>query len=129
MDSVYQANVSSISDENAINFVPSAPNLKTNNQTVMLTCGSKTFTLTGGTFQPGTQYILTKLKGKSATLITTDQNESVMTNESDKNKLLAIESPNINQTISIDSNQQSTFINTNQQASIKDLSSKKVSLA
>jgi len=122
MDTVYEAN---ISDENAINFVPTASNLNTNNKTVMLTCG-KTFTLTGGTFQPGTQYILTKLKGKSATLLTADQNESVMMNESDKDKMLTVESPNMNQIISIGSDQQSMFIDTNQQASIKDFSPKKV---
>ncbi|XP_071648347.1 uncharacterized protein [Temnothorax longispinosus] len=73
--------------QNTINFVPIAPaNLK--NQKITLMCGNKTFTLTGGaTFQPGAQYVLTKLKGNPATLTLSDQKKVVAMNEPDKVKV------------------------------------------
>ncbi|XP_077254516.1 uncharacterized protein LOC143893234 isoform X1 [Temnothorax americanus] len=73
--------------QNTINFVPIAPaNLKT--QKITLMCGNKTFTLTGGaTFQPGAQYVLTKLKGNPATLTLSDQKKVVAVNEPDKVKV------------------------------------------
>lgn len=84
-------------------------------------CGNKTFTLTGGTFQPGTQYVLTKLKGKP-TMMVADQ-KKIVTNEPDKFKVESNVS-NINQSTTVPStSQQPTIINL-QSPSIKSLSKK-----
>lgn len=103
---------------NAISFVPiapMAPNMK-NQKTITLMCGNKTFTLTGGTFQPGTQYVLTKLKGKP-TMMVADQKKLVTMNEPDKVKVESNVS-NINQS--------STSPSTSQQPPVIKSSSKKV---
>lgn len=89
-------------------------------------CGNKTFTLTGGTFQPGTQYVLTKLKGKP--LMMADQKKTIAITEPDKIKKT---NPPIStsQFPTVPSTSQQPIISTNQQstvASIKGLSSKKV---
>lgn len=84
----YHTNISTsiAPTQNTINFVPIAPNIKTQ-KTITLMCGNKTFTLTGGTFQPGTQYVLTKLKGKPTALMLTDQKKIIAMNEPDKIKI------------------------------------------
>ncbi|XP_025263798.1 FK506-binding protein 5 isoform X2 [Camponotus floridanus] len=125
LDTTY-TNISSTPPQN-INLLPIAPNLK-NNKTITLMCGNKTFTLTGGTFQPGTQYVLTKLKGKP--LMMADQKKTIAISESNKIKKT---SPPIStsQSPTVPSTSQQPIISTNQQstvASIKGLSSKKVVL-
>ncbi|XP_012223549.1 uncharacterized protein PF3D7_1120000-like isoform X2 [Linepithema humile] len=67
LDTTYETNISPPTQNN-LNFVPIVPNIM-RNKTVTLMCGSKAFKLSGGQFQPGTQYVLTKLKGKPATLM------------------------------------------------------------
>lgn len=87
MDTTYETNIST---ENNLNFVPIVPN-NVKNKTITLMCGSKAFKLTGGQFQPGTQYVLTKLKGKPAALmpVTTDSKKAVVVTE---NKIKVSES-------------------------------------
>lgn len=125
LDTTY-TNISSTPPQN-INLLPIAPNLK-NNKTITLMCGNKTFTLTGGTFQPGTQYVLTKLKGKP--LMMADQKKTIAISES--NKIKKTNSPiSTSQSQTVPSTSQQPIISTNQQstvASIKGLSSKKVVL-
>ncbi|GAB1862786.1 hydroxyisourate hydrolase [Camponotus japonicus] len=125
LDTTY-TNISSTPPQN-INLLPIAPNLK-NNKTITLMCGNKTFTLTGGTFQPGTQYVLTKLKGKP--LMMADPKKTIAISEPDKIKKT---NPPIStsQFPTVPSTSQQPIISTNQQstvASIKGLSSKKVVL-
>ncbi|XP_014483570.1 PREDICTED: uncharacterized protein LOC106749040 isoform X3 [Dinoponera quadriceps] len=61
------------------------------NRTITLTSGGKTLTLTGGTFQPGTQYVLSKIKGaKLPTLVV-----------SDKKPIVAVNSPDVNKTVQL----------------------------
>lgn len=48
-------------------------------------CGSKTFTLSGGSFQPGTQYVLTKLQNKPT--INDSRTKTIKVTETDKTKL------------------------------------------
>ncbi|XP_020282167.1 uncharacterized protein LOC109853962 [Pseudomyrmex gracilis] len=69
------------------------------NKTVTLMCGSKTFTLSGGSFQPGTQYVLTKLQNKPT--INDSKTRTIKVTETDKTKLsVALGSTsNINQTL------------------------------
>lgn len=88
LNTTYQTNISTsvAPTQNTINFVPIAPNIKTQ-KTITLMCGNKTFTLTGGTFQPGTQYVLTKLKGKPTALMLTDQKKIIAMNEPEKIKV------------------------------------------
>lgn len=46
----------------------------TQNKTITLTSGGKTLTLTGGTFQPGTRYVLSKIQGSQfPTLVMADK--------------------------------------------------------
>lgn len=66
LDTTYETNITT-SIQNA-NFVPIMPN-NTKTKTITVMCGSKAFKLTGGQFQPGTQYVLTKLKGKHTPLV------------------------------------------------------------
>lgn len=74
-------------------------------------CGNKSFTLTGGTFQPGMQYVLTKLKGKPTALMLPDQ-KKVIGNEPDKIKVEPIPVSGINQTSTVPStSQQPTVVN------------------
>lgn len=107
--------------QNAINFVPIAPNIKTP-KTITLMCGNKTFTLTGGTFQPGTQYVLTKLKGKPTALMLTDQKKVIPTNESDKVKAEQTVS-NISQSSTVPSTSQQPIIS-NKESPSKSLPKK-----
>lgn len=109
LNTAYQTNMTSTAPiQNAINFLPIASNI--NQKTITLMCGNKSFTLTGGTFQPGTQYVLTKLKGKPTALMLTDQ-KKVIANEPDKIKVESIVS-GINQTSTVPStSQQSTVGN------------------
>lgn len=122
----YQTNMSTSTapTQNAINFVPIAPNIKTP-KTITLMCGNKTFTLTGGTFQPGTQYVLTKLKGKPTALMLTDQKKVIPTNESDKVKAEQTVS-NISQSSTVPSTSQQPIIS-NKESPSKSLP-KKVSV-
>ncbi|XP_035733968.1 uncharacterized protein LOC118446890 isoform X3 [Vespa mandarinia] len=62
-----------------VNTLPIAP---AQNKTITLTSGGKTLTLTGGTFQPGTQYVLSKLKSKIPTLVMTEKKPICVTSES-----------------------------------------------
>lgn len=133
LNTSYQTNIiSPTPNQNTINFLPIVPNLK-NNKTITLMCGNKTFTLTGGTFQPGTQYVLTKLKGKP--LMMADPNKTMAVSEPDKIKTSNLSSSTSQSLPIIPSTSQQPIstnhqpISTNQQsnaASIKGPSSKKV---
>lgn len=128
LDTSYQTNIiSSTPNQNTINFLPIAPNLK-NNKTITLMCGNKTFTLTGGTFQPGTQYVLTKLKGKP--LMMADPKKTIAVSEPDKIKTSNLSTSATSQSSPVTpSTSQQPIVSTNQQsnaASIKGASSKKV---
>ena len=105
--------------KSTMNYVPIAPNPNTQ-KTITLMCGNKTFTLTGGTFQPGTQYVLTKLKGNPTALMLTDQNKII--NESE-NKIQIKPDSNIDQSLIIPSTSQQSV---NQQSADTKLSTKKV---
>ncbi|KAK2582581.1 hypothetical protein KPH14_004869 [Odynerus spinipes] len=61
-----------------VNTLPIAP---AQNKTITLTSGGKTLTLTGGTFQPGTQYVLSKLKSKLPTLVMADKKPICITKQ------------------------------------------------
>ncbi|XP_050448024.1 uncharacterized protein LOC126849813 isoform X2 [Cataglyphis hispanica] len=136
LNTSYQTNIiSSTPNQNTINFLPIVPNLK-NNKTITLMCGNKTFTLTGGTFQPGTQYVLTKLKGKP--LMMADTNKTIAVSEPDKIKTSNLSSSAASPSLPIIPSTSQQPISTNQQpistnqqsnaASIKGPSSKKVYL-
>ncbi|KAL2715104.1 PH domain-containing protein -like isoform X1 [Vespula squamosa] len=64
-----------------VNTLPIAP---AQNKTITLTSGGKTLTLTGGTFQPGTQYVLSKLKGKIPTLVMAEKKPIAVTKQPDE---------------------------------------------
>lgn len=83
LDTTYHTNISTTPIQNTVNLLPIMPNLKSN-KTITLMCGNKTFTLTGGTFQPGTQYVLTKLKGKP--LMMADHTKTIAMSEPDQIK-------------------------------------------
>ncbi|XP_011697177.1 PREDICTED: uncharacterized protein LOC105455506 isoform X2 [Wasmannia auropunctata] len=80
LNTAYQTNISTSTapTKNTISFVPIAPKTQ---KTITLMCGNKQFTLTGGTFQPGTQYVLTKLKGKPALMLNDQKKVNVAVNE------------------------------------------------
>ncbi|CAL7933529.1 unnamed protein product [Xylocopa violacea] len=63
-----------------VNTIPIAP---AQNKTITLTSGGKTVTLTGGTFQPATQYVLSKLKGKFPTLVMADRKPAIAANQTE----------------------------------------------
>ncbi|XP_014483569.1 PREDICTED: uncharacterized protein LOC106749040 isoform X2 [Dinoponera quadriceps] len=88
LETAYQLNNTIVSthDANIIQPVTAAQN-----RTITLTSGGKTLTLTGGTFQPGTQYVLSKIKGaKLPTLVV-----------SDKKPIVAVNSPDVNKTVQL----------------------------
>lgn len=93
-------------------------------------CGNKSFTLTGGTFQPGTQYVLTKLKGKP--LMMADQKKTIAVSEPDKIKTSNLPVSTNSQSFqpsTIPSTSQQPIVSTNQQSpatSSKGSLSKKV---
>lgn len=120
----YQTNISTsiAPTQNTINFVPIAPNIKTQ-KTITLMCGNKTFTLTGGTFQPGTQYVLTKLKGKPTALMLTDQKKVIAMNEPDKIKVESAAS-NVNQSSTVPSTSQQPTVTNKQSPGTKSTSKK-----
>ncbi|KAG5313667.1 HIUH2 hydrolase, partial [Acromyrmex insinuator] len=121
LSTTYQTSVAtSIMPKSTMNYVPIAPNPNTQ-KTITLMCGNKTFTLTGGTFQPGTQYVLTKLKGNPTALMLTDQNKII--NESE-NKIEVKSDSNIDQSLIIPSTSQQPV---NQQSADTKLSTKKIS--
>lgn len=64
-----------------INTLPIAP---AQSKTITLTSGGKTLTLTGGTFQPGTQYVLSKLKGKLPTLVMAEKKPTTTTKQTEE---------------------------------------------
>ncbi|XP_034187095.1 uncharacterized protein LOC117607476 isoform X1 [Osmia lignaria lignaria] len=84
LGTTYQINTSTAPTSNTIgvlqpmNTIPIAP---AQNKTITLTSGGKTLTLTGGTFQPGTQYVLSKLKNKLPTLIMADKKPTIAANQ------------------------------------------------
>lgn len=86
LGTAYQINTSVAPSANAIsvlqpvNTIPIAP---TQSKTITLTSGGKTLTLTGGTFQPGAQYVLSKLKGKLPTLVMADKNTAIAANQAE----------------------------------------------
>ncbi|KAL6256155.1 hypothetical protein P5V15_012273 [Pogonomyrmex californicus] len=112
LNTSYQTSIltNTVPTQNAMSFVPITPNMKTS-KTITLMCGNKTFTLTGGTFQPGTQYVLTKLKGKPGTVMLTDQKKVIPLNESDKTIIEPIVSDNNQSSTVPDTSQQSTVVN------------------
>lgn len=126
LDTTYQTNIiSSTPTQNTINFLPIAPNLK-NNKTITLMCGNKTFTLTGGTFQPGTQYVLTKLKGKP--LMMADPKKTIAVSEPDKIKISNLPTSATSQSSPVTPSTQQPIVSINQQsnaANIKGQSSSK----
>ncbi|KAG7211164.1 hypothetical protein KM043_010488 [Ampulex compressa] len=82
LGTAYQINSSAAPTSNTIGVlqpVNTIPISAAQNKTITLTSGGKTLTLTGGTFPPGTQYVLSKLKGKLPTLVKT----SVVTNQAE----------------------------------------------
>lgn len=121
LSTAYQTNISTniMPTKGTMNYVPIAPNPNTQ-KTITLMCGNKTFTLTGGTFQPGTQYVLTKLKGNPTALMLTDQNKII--NESE-NKIQIKPDSNIDQSLIIPSTSQQPV---NQQSADTKLSTKKI---
>lgn len=126
LNTAYQTNISTSTApvQNSINFIPIAPNTKTP-KTITLMCGNKSFTLTGGTFHPGTQYVLTKLKGKPTALMLTDQKKVIATNEPEKIKIEQVVS-GVNQSSTVPSTSQQSNV-VNQQLTSPKLPSKKVS--
>ncbi|XP_076243339.1 uncharacterized protein LOC143184756 isoform X2 [Calliopsis andreniformis] len=86
LGTTYQINPSVASTSNTIgvlqpvNTIPIAP---AQSKTITLSSGGKTLTLTGGTFQPGTQYVLSKLKGKLPTLVMADKKTTITANQPD----------------------------------------------
>ncbi|XP_043495792.1 uncharacterized protein LOC122519988 [Polistes fuscatus] len=64
-----------------VNTLPIAP---TQNKTITVTSGGKKVTLTGGPFQPGAQYILSKLDGKLSSLIMTEKTSISATKQANK---------------------------------------------
>ncbi|XP_018357624.1 PREDICTED: histone H3.v1-like isoform X3 [Trachymyrmex cornetzi] len=122
LSTAYQTNIATsiTPTKSTMNYVPIAPNPNTQ-KTITLMCGNKTFTLTGGTFQPGTQYVLTKLKGNPTALMLTDQNKII--NESE-NKIQVKPDSNIDQSLIIPSTSQQPV---NQQSADTKLSTKKIS--
>lgn len=86
LGTAYQINSSVASTTNTIgvlqpvNTIPIAP---AQSKTITLTSGGKTLTLTGGTFQPGTQYVLSKLKGKFPTLVMADKKTAIAANQAE----------------------------------------------
>ncbi|XP_015171490.1 PREDICTED: uncharacterized protein LOC107063871 isoform X2 [Polistes dominula] len=65
-----------------VNTLPIAP---TQNKTITVTSGGgKKVTLTGGSFQPGTQYILSKLKGKVPSLVVAEKTPINVTKQVNK---------------------------------------------
>lgn len=128
LNTAYQTNTSTSTapTQNTINFVPIAPNIK-GQKTITLMCGNKTFTLTGGTFQPGTQYMLTKLKGKPTALMLTDQKKVAVTESETKIKTESTVS-NINQSSTVPSTSQQQSPVNQQSAGTTKLSTKKVKI-
>lgn len=86
LSTAYQINSSVAPTSNTIgvlqpvNTIPIAP---AQSKTITLTSGGKTLTLTGGTFQPGAQYVLSKLKGKFPTLLMADRKSASASNQVD----------------------------------------------
>jgi len=58
--------------------MPIAPKTQ---KTITLMCGNKSFSLTGGTFQPGTHYILTRIKGKPTAFMMTNPGKVELENK------------------------------------------------
>ncbi|XP_032677251.1 uncharacterized protein LOC116846936 isoform X3 [Odontomachus brunneus] len=88
LETTYQLN-NSISSTQDGNIIPAT---STPNRTITLTSGGKTLTLTGGTFQPGTQYVLSKIKGsKLPTLMMADNKKPIVAiNQSDTSKTVQL---------------------------------------
>lgn len=61
-----------------VNTLPIAP---APHKTLTLTSDGKTLTLSGGSFQPGTQYVLSKLKNKLPTLVLADRKPAIAANQ------------------------------------------------
>ncbi|XP_019698657.1 uncharacterized protein LOC105186934 isoform X2 [Harpegnathos saltator] len=103
LETTYQLNSTPSTHED--NIIPVTAG---QNRTITLTSGGKTLTLTGGTFQPGTQYVLSKIKGaKLPTLVVTD-----------KKPIVAVNQPNLNKTVQLTTMLESTAIpSTSQQSS------------
>ncbi|XP_076681805.1 uncharacterized protein LOC143375953 isoform X3 [Andrena cerasifolii] len=86
LGSAYQINSSVAPTSNTIgvlqpvNTIPITPG---QSKTITLTSGGKTLTLTGGTFQPGTQYVLSKLKGKLPTVVMADKKPAIAANQAE----------------------------------------------
>lgn len=83
LGATYQMNTTTPSTQNTINLTPIT---STPNRTITLTSGGKTMTLSGGAFQPGTQYFLSKIKGNIPTLMIADKAPIVALNSSDTGK-------------------------------------------
>ncbi|CAD1480860.1 unnamed protein product [Heterotrigona itama] len=81
--SVAPATTNTIGVLQPVNTIPIAP---TQSKTITLTSGGKTLTLTGGTFQPGTQYVLSKLKGQFPTVVMADKKTAVANQMEDTTK-------------------------------------------
>ncbi|XP_043523745.1 uncharacterized protein LOC122535907 isoform X1 [Frieseomelitta varia] len=64
-----------------VNTIPISPS-----KTITLTSGGKTLTLTGGTFQPGTQYVLSKIKGQFPSMVMGDKKTAVTNQAEDATK-------------------------------------------
>lgn len=82
--------------------VGTAYQIDSSNKTITLTSGGKTLTLTGGTFQPGTQYVLKKIKGKLPTLVA-DKKSTTAVNQNNSEKVI-----NVTKTVQAGTSQQSS---------------------
>ncbi|XP_078042584.1 uncharacterized protein LOC144472968 isoform X1 [Augochlora pura] len=94
LGATYQMNSSVASPSNTIgvlqpvNTIPITP---AQNKTITLTSGGKTLTLSGGTFQPGTQYVLSKFKNKLPTFVLADRKPAIAANQAgDTSKSVSI---------------------------------------
>ncbi|XP_017887933.1 uncharacterized protein LOC108629651 isoform X2 [Ceratina calcarata] len=80
LSTAYQINTSAppTSTIGVLQPVNAIPIGSAQNKTITLTSGGKTLTLTGGTFQPGTHYVLSKVKGSQfPTLVMADKKPAI----------------------------------------------------
>lgn len=105
METTYELNNSTSSTQDS-HIIPVT---SAQNKTITLTSGGKTLTLTGGTFQPGTQYVLSKIKdGKLPTLMMAG-----------KKPIAAVNQPDISKTVQLTTMVESTTPSTSQQTNKK----------
>lgn len=83
LSTAYQINSSTLPTTGTIGVlqpINALPITANQNKTITLTSGGKTLTLTGGPFTPGTQYVLSKVKGQVPTLVVAGKQNTNSTN-------------------------------------------------